>query len=185
MTNGFIRYEQKNGVEYASVYRAKRVGSKKTNDIEWLGRVVDKEKGIYRSRERGTFTFTLGGGAIEQQPTGAEKLILDFGDSYFLNEMLERNGFNSLIKTAFGELSDTVMSFILYRSLQQGANCYAHTWWEGSYARILYPNAYLSSQRISEVLKTIGDEKLQRDLFHEYLRYIAPLCGNGILVDST
>ena len=185
MASGFIRYEQKNGVEYASIYRAKRVGSKKTNDIEWLGRVIDKEKGIFRSRERGTFTFTLDSGAIEQQSTAAEKLILDFGDSYFLNEMLERNGFNRLIKTVFGELSDTVMSLIHYRSLQQGANCYAYAWWEGSYARILYPNANMLSQRISETLKTIGDERLQRDFFHEYLRYIAPFCGNGILVDST
>jgi len=185
MASGFIRYEQKNGVEYASVYRAKRVGSKKINDIEWLGRVIDKEKGIFRSRERGTFTFTLDSGAIEQQSTAAEKLILDFGDSYFLNEMLERNGFNRLIKTVFGELSDTVMSLIHYRSLQQGANCYAYAWWEGSYTRILYPNACMLSQRISEALKTIGDERLQRDFFHEYLRYIAPFCGNGILVDST
>jgi hypothetical protein len=185
MTKGFIRYEQKNGVEYASVYRAKRVGSKKTNDIEWLGRVINKEKGIYRSRERGTFTFTLDGGAVEQQPTIIEKLILDFGDSYFLNEILERNGFKGLIKATFGELADTVMSLILYRSLQQGASCYAQTWWEGSYSRFLYPNASLSSQRVSESLKTIGDERVQRGFFHEYLRYIAPLCGNGILVDST
>jgi transposase len=82
-------------------------------------------------------------------------------------------------------MTDTVISLILYRSLQQGASCYAHIWWEGSYARILYPNANLSSQRISETLKTIGDERVQRNFFQEYLRYIAPLCGKGILVDST
>jgi len=185
MPKGFIRYEQKNGVEYASVYRAKRIGSKKTNDIEWLGRVVDKAKGIYRSRERGTFAFTLDGGVVEQQSAVAEKLILDFGDSYFLNEMLERNGYKSLIKTVFGELADTVMSLIQYRSHQHGASCYVHDWWEGSYSRILYPRALLSSQRISELLKTIGDESMQRVFFREYLRYIAQYCGNGILVDST
>jgi hypothetical protein len=185
MTNGFIRYEQKNGVEYASVYRAKRIGTKKTNDIEWLGRVIDKENGIYRSRERGTFTFTLDDGVIEQQPTVIEKLILDFGDSYFVDKMLERNGFKALIKETFGGLSDTVMSLILYRSLQHGASYYAQDWWEGSYSRILYPDASLASQRISETLKAIGDERIQRDFFHGYLRYIAPLCGKSILLDST
>ena len=185
MARGFIRYEQKNGVEYASVYRARRIGSKKTNDIEWLGRVVDKERGVYRSRERGTFTFTLDSGVFELQSAVAEKLILDFGDSYFLNEMLERNGYKRLIKTAFGRLADTVMSLILYRSIQHGASCYAQDWWEGSYSRVLYPNASLSSQRISEALKTIGDEGLQRGFFCEYLKYIAPFCGNSILVDST
>jgi hypothetical protein len=185
MVAGFIRYEQKNGVEYASVYRAKRIGSKKTNDIEWLGRVIDKEKGVYRSRERGTFTFTLENGVFEPQATVSEKFILDFGDSYFLNEMLERSGYKNLIKTAFGELADTVISLIFYRSLQRGASCYAQDWWEGSYARVLYTNAVLSSQRISETLKTIGDEVVQRFFFREYLHFIAPHCGNSILVDST
>ena len=185
MAGGFIRYEQKNGVEYASVYRARRIGSKKINDIEWLGRVIDKEKGIYKSRDRGIFTFTLNGGLAEQTPVMAEKLILDFGDSYFLNEMLKRNGFLNLIELVFKEMTDTVMSLILYRCLQQGANCYAQLWWEGSYARLLYPNASLQSQRVSEALKAIGNERLQRDFFHKYLDYIAPLCGKGILVDST
>jgi hypothetical protein len=185
MAVGFIRYEQKNGVEYASVYRAKRVGAKKTNDIEWLGRVVDKERGVYKSRERGTFTFTLDSGVIEHQPAVVEKLILDFGDSYFVDELLKRNGFKALISAAFGNLADTVMSLVLYRSLQQGASYYAQTWWEGSYSRILYPNASLASQRISEVLKEIGDESIQRDFFHGYLRYIAPLCGKSVLLDST
>jgi transposase len=77
------------------------------------------------------------------------------------------------------------MALILYRSLQNGASSYAHVWWEGSYARMLYPNASLSSQRISETLRVIGDERIQRDFFKDYLRYIAPQCGNGILVDST
>jgi len=117
MIKGFIRYERKNGVEYASVYRGRRIGSKKTNDIEWLGLVVDKEKGVYRSRERGTFTFTLDSGVFEQQPTIAEKLILDFVDSYFLNELLMRYGYTELIETVFGEKTDTVMSLIFYRSL--------------------------------------------------------------------
>jgi len=187
MTNGFIRYEKKNGIEYASVYQAKRVGSKKINDIKWLGRVINKEKGIFKSREKGTFTFTLDGGIISDTnlPSANEKLILDFGDSYFLNEILERNRFKSLIKATFGDLADTVMSLIFYRSLQQGANYYAQIWWEGSYARVLYPNASLASQRISETLKLIGDERLQRNFFCEYLKFIAPLCGKGILLDST
>jgi transposase len=127
----------------------------------------------------------LDDGVIEQQPAGAEKLILDFGDSYFIDELLEMNGFKTLIKETFGGLFDTVMSLVLYRSLQQGASYYAQVWWEGSYSRILYPTASLASQRISETLKAIGDESIQRDFFHGYLRYIAPLCRKSILLDST
>ena len=43
MSKGFIRYETKNGVEYASVYKARRDGGKKVNDIlywRWV-RFVD------------------------------------------------------------------------------------------------------------------------------------------------
>jgi len=60
--SGFIRYEQKNGVEYASVYRAKRIDDKKTNDVEYLGRVIDKEKGVFVSRKQGVFCYSLSSG---------------------------------------------------------------------------------------------------------------------------
>jgi len=185
LTKGFIRYESKNGVEYASLYKARREGGKKINDIEWLGRVIDKEKGIFKSRERGTFLFTLKSGAVEYLPPVQEKLILDFGDSYFLNVMLINSGFMDLLERIFGNSADTVASLVFYKSLRGGPNCYAQTWWEGSYARILFPSASLPSQRVSEILREIGDEQLQRDFFRDYLQYIASRCSGCILVDST
>ena len=177
---GFIRYDVRNGVEYASVYRAKRVDGKKTNDIEWLGRVVDKEKGLYQSKRRGLFQYILNSNTVDYLPTSSEKLILDFGDSFFLNEMLVRSGFFDLNKRFFGGNTDTLLSLVFYRSLQGGANCYAQTWWEGSYARLLFPKASLASQRISEFMREIGDEQVQRDFFKDYLRFIAPQCSGGI-----
>jgi hypothetical protein len=185
MSNGFIRYEIKNGVEYASVYKAKRIGSKKTNDIEWLGRVIDKEKGIYKSRERGTFTFSLESGIADPLPSIAERMILDFGDSYFLDEMLIRSRFKELIERVFEANADTVLSLVFYRSLHGGANRYAQTWWEGSYARFLFPQASISSQRISEALEKLGEEKRQQAFFHEYLHYVSAQSNGNILVDSS
>jgi hypothetical protein len=84
MTKGFIRYETKNNIEYASVYKAKRIDGNKINDIEWLGKVIDKKNGIFQSKERGTFKFSLENGVLEYLLPTEEKLILDFGDSYFL-----------------------------------------------------------------------------------------------------
>jgi hypothetical protein len=185
MSNGFIRYEVKNGIEYASVYKAKRVGTKKTNDIEWLGRVLDKNKGLYKSRERGVFSFSLDDGVVEQIPATNEKLILDFGDSYFFDTVLDRAGYKELIASVFGGISDTILSLIYYRSLQGGASYYASDWWDGSYARMLFPGASLSSQRISETLKAIGDEAVVRGFFDRYLRYISSKVGSGVLIDST
>jgi len=185
MAKGFIRYEPKNGVEYASVYKAKRVDGKKINDVEYLGRVIDKEKGIFRSRERGTFAFSLDGGIVNIEQTKAEKLILDFGDSYILGELLVKNGFLLLLKRVFGDESDTIASLVFYKSLSGGANCYADTWHEGSYARIMFPTAKLQSQRISESLLGIGDERICRSFFNEYLQFISSRCGDSILIDSS
>jgi transposase len=67
------------------------------------------------------------------------------------------------------------------------ANCHASNWWEGSYARILYPKANLTSQRISDFLADIGDEARLRSFFSEYIDYVSRGVsrGNNILIDST
>jgi len=188
MASGFIRYEIKNGVEYASVYKAKRSNGKKVNDVEWLGRVIDKQNGIYRNRERGTYKFTLENGITDIQPAKKEKLILDFGDSYLLHVMLIRSGLMSLINQVFGDMTNDLMSLVFYKSLLGGANCYAQAWWEGAYARILFPDASLASQRISETIAELGDEWLHRVFFKEYLQYVSSqygAVGSGVLIDSS
>jgi len=185
MSNGFIRYETKKDAEYACVCRAMRTEGKKTNTVEWLGKVIDKENGIYQSRKRGKFQYSLENGEIKYIPSAMEKLILDFGDSYFLKEMLNRSGFMKLIENAFGEKTDALTSLLFYKSLGGEANCYAQTWWEGSYARLLFPKVSLASQRISEALQEFGDEGLQRIFFKEYLQYVSSQCSVGVLIDST
>ena len=92
MANKFIHYDVKNGVEYASVYTPRRVDGKKINDPEYLGRVIDKSKGVYRSRNRGDFTYNLESGYgdvdISRSIVREESLILDFGEAYILNEAM-------------------------------------------------------------------------------------------------
>ena len=86
----FIRYITKsNGHEYASLADTFRSGSQiKQQYVGNLGRVVDKEMGVFRSHERGLFRYTLEDGYCElpdayreKQGFGKkERLILDFGD---------------------------------------------------------------------------------------------------------
>ena len=186
MSKGFIRYEIRNHVEYASVYRASRVDGKKKNETTlWLGKVIDKERGIYKNRKRGVFQYTLENGEIEYLPLIPEKLILDFGDSFFLNEMLSKCGFIGLTSDVFCELSDTIHSLIFYKILHGGASCHAQNWWEGSYSRMLFSKASLPSQRVSEVLRLLGDEALQRSFFSKYLTYISSKIQGSVLIDST
>jgi hypothetical protein len=51
-----IGYDIKNGVEYAKLCVSHRDGELTYKDYQNLGRVLDKERGIYQNRERGVFT---------------------------------------------------------------------------------------------------------------------------------
>jgi hypothetical protein len=67
------------------------------------------------------------------------------------------------------------------------ANCHAQDWYEGNYARILYPKANLTSQRISDFLTTIGEEHNQRKFFQKYIQHLQQtgIDTKNILIDSS
>ena len=182
-----LHIDRRNGAEYHTLVEAKRVNGRKVDiPVLYLGRLIDKEKGIYRNRERGTFTYDSAEGVVEtSQPTAKEKLILDFGDSYFLNEVIVKTGFKELMARVFPSDNDTVLAMLFYRVLSGGASRYALTFWEGSYTRVLFPSASLESQRVSEFYKRIGDESYHRDFFKAYISHVRPEIGTGVLVDST
>lgn len=56
----YIAYSIKKGMEYATLTSSVRDGEKirKGKSVN-LGRVLDKERGIFRSRERGVYTYNL------------------------------------------------------------------------------------------------------------------------------
>ena len=52
----FIAYQKQRGIEYARLMESVRVdGCVKKKSGPNLGRVLDKERGIYQSKERGIF----------------------------------------------------------------------------------------------------------------------------------
>jgi hypothetical protein len=193
----FIRYVTKgNGHEYASLADTIRVDGKiKQQYLGNLGLVIDKEVGIFRSRERGEFRYTLEDGFCdlpEAYSNGTcvpkeERLILDFGDSFFLHQYLGMQEFKDAFSQVLPDQADTLLSLIFYRILtDRKANCYAQTWWQGNYASILFPKAKLVSQRISEFLAEVGSERVQRQFFCEYFRILyGDKAGTGILIDSS
>jgi hypothetical protein len=97
----YIAFDVKNGVEYAKLYTAKRDGQRTYKDHCNLGRVLDKERGLYQSRERGVFAYSLESNTYESAPVECkrpekgrrkEPLIVDFGDVFFLDEFVKRSG---------------------------------------------------------------------------------------------
>ena len=191
----FIAYDIKNGIEYAKLYVSRRDGDDVLKDYTNLGRVLDKERGIYRNRVRGVFTYDLTTNTYGKSPTEfvptvvsrKESLILDFGDVFFLDQFLRAKGLYTTINAIGYGNPDTLYAMISYYAVCSAANCHAQSWWEGSYARILYPKANLSSQRISDFLTAIGDEYSQREFFQKYFKMLDRSSSNteNVLIDST
>ncbi len=193
----YIHYDEKpNGAIYACIYESYRDNGKvKTRRGENLGRIIDKENNIFRQKGV-TYQYILGEGRKDVPDTAlpkesivpdTEKLILNFGDTWFLQEYISKQPFYESIKDVLSEESDTVLALIFYRLLtNKGAGCHAKIWYEGNYSYLAFPKANLTSQNISRVLKALGNEDVQRHFFDEYLSCIYGDEGaTGILVDST
>ena len=181
---GFIRVQKRKGRLYASFVVGKRVNGKKINETTNLGKVIDLERGVFQNRERGKFTFTVQDGFtnlpdIHEQETG----IYDFGNAYVLEKVLAQCGFTTILYNVFGGDSDTLCAMLFYRLLQGGANKYAGDWFEGSWAKSLFPKADLRSQRLSDFFGRIGEERLIQRFFGEYLPFAK--CSKAVLIDST
>jgi len=193
----YIRYITKsNGQEYASLAETVRNGSQINQQyLGNLGRVIDKDTGVFRNRERGLFRYTLEDGYCDlpaayleiQRPAKEERLILDFGDSFFLSQYFEKQPFRDAFYQVLPEQIDTLISLVFYKILtDKKAYCYADTWWQGNYASLLFPKAKLASQRVSEFLVAVGSEEVQRSFFREYYRLLYGDQGAaGVLIDSS
>ena len=56
----YINYNVVNGIEYGTATHSVRKGSNVgKGDQIYLGRVIDKDKGIFKSRERGLFVYDV------------------------------------------------------------------------------------------------------------------------------
>ncbi|MCL2291496.1 MAG: hypothetical protein FWC30_00245, partial [Candidatus Bathyarchaeota archaeon] len=160
MAKPFIHIDHKNGKQYASIYTPTRKNGKKDNQPQYLGRIINKEKGTYHNKQKGTFTYTIEHGYSPYTPNPndptttttttqqqkEEKLLLDFGDAHTLNTILTKTGLHTILQNTIPKQKDTLLSIINYKLLSGNANKYAHDWYNGSYTRILYPKANLTSQ---------------------------------------
>ncbi len=193
----YLAYDKKNGVEYAKICTGKRVDGKVTIDQVSLGRVIDKEKHIFHNKKRGFFSYDVNSdqyGEVDiatmpeiKRKNRKEKAILTFGNAWFLDWFIkEINMYDAIGALGYGN-TDSVRAMVMFYILSQMANYYAEEWLEDSYAHILYPNANLSSQRVSDLLEAIGDETSYRAFFHRYFLDVVNKTegGEDILIDST
>ena len=143
---------------------------------QYLGVVVDKENGVYEKRR--------GQRPIEQQHERCEQYILDYGDSYFLNSVIERLPVFGILKIVFGDMFDTLMALVFHRITGGQAMRYAENWYEGNYVSLLFANANVTSQSISKFLSYLGEESVQRAFFAAYIPLVKK-DNSGVVIDST
>jgi hypothetical protein len=210
---GFIRYQirskKTDGAEYAT-YCPQCHGNKKQEKIVdkdiWLGKVIDKEKGVFYNSKQGLFGYKIGIGnitlsdseiemynkIIEYSKINPEKNskqsndILDFGDIFFLSEFLKKEHLINLFTSSLSCNYDTLISLIIFRLISEKPNKFAYNWWNETYAKYLFPNAQLKSQQISDFLVDLGSETNFRKYIIEHINYVRRLTPNYcILIDST
>ena len=217
----YITYYTKSGIEYARCDTSSR--DKNNNVVKTivnLGRVLDKERKIFRNRERGDFTFdpstnTYGpvpADFISPQKTrrsnyyhvgrkNFSRLVLQFGDIFFYHEVYNQIHLSTAVDAIQFGNSDTLQALLCYYVTSVESNSYAEDWFNLSYARVLWPNANMSSQRISEALAQIGLEENKRAFLSRYYDFVRSCelneqksdygmledgeIGDGILLDST
>jgi len=169
-----IHIKKIKGKEYA--YDVKSVWSKEEKKVKkittYLGVVTNSETKEYkRARNKKT----------EQKQ---EKAILNYGDTYLINESLKNSDIYNDFKKILPKEQDTLKSLLCYKILEGSAFLHTKTWFEGNIASQLFSKAEVDTQRISEFLSRLGNENVQRSFFKRYLERIAPNV-NDVALDST
>jgi hypothetical protein len=177
---GFIGYAVKPSGVYAKyVKNTFVINGSVYHDSEYLGKVLNKELGVFQNRSRGIFSFSLehGYGIPSAEYYASElnlpdKIVLNFGDIWMVDQIMNEIGFHNVIENLIPSKSDTLKALICYRLLSPYAYQYATNWFQKSYARILYPLANLASPRISELLSELGTLEIHKQFFQSYLSVV-------------
>lgn len=195
-----LSYQKKGNYIYAKdpgeSYREN--GRVKKRNAVYLGRVIDIENNVFYNKERGVFTYDISTGTFGEADPAYQgnlkndrrknpNLILDFGDSYFVDSLIKTMHYNEVLDSIDYQNKDTLWAMVEYYILSNKANMHANIWYEGSFANVLYPNADIHSQRISKLLDTLGSEAVRRSYFKAHIAWLKKyICDDpAIIVDST
>jgi len=192
----YISYSHKG--TYASAATSKRDGKKTSTDYRYLGRVIDRERGIYFNDDRGFFTFDPKTDTYGEVPqdfvlTSHEPRVskghvcVDFGDAFILNAYLYKSGLMGVVDSIPYKNRDTLHAMLLFYMLSDMANFNAIHWYEGNITRDLYPNANMKSQRINEFLASIGTAENRQAYQRAYIKYVLEHYDpdRDLLIDSS
>lgn len=195
-----LNYQLKNGQLYAKIpgVSVRKDGKIVKENVVYLGRVIDKDHNVFWNRERGIYTYDPETGVygkadesyssqLDTDKRVREKILLDFGDAFFVDELIHKSGYDKVIESIPYRNKDSLYGLAMYYILCNSANSHAKTWYEGSYAKLLYPRANLTSQRLSDFLDAIGQPDTLAKFFDAQVQWIKDNISDdpAVLIDST
>lgn len=122
-------------------------------------------------------------GKIAKKKVQQEHQQLDYGNTFLLNEFCKKLSIDKTLEVVFADVPE-LKPLMFYRLCTQSAMYNAIDWFEGNLVSNLFKKVNLTSQNISRVLKSLGNENIQRSFFVNYLSSIGPI-DSGIIIDAT
>ena len=158
-----------------------------------LGKIIDKKNCIFKNRSDGVFQFnpeTLTKTPVSEDiykeknvdSRSKKPSVVTCGGEILLRELLSTSGLDKVISKTFPDPTDadTCSCLVISNLLQIGSSRHIKNWAEGSILPYLYPNAKLTSQRISEFYTKAGTAAIESDFYVNYIEYLFKTCGiNG------
>ncbi len=124
-------------------------------DLPWQSEQQGKR--IFWNKNRGYFTFDPATQAFGDPPlsdipdsefkadlrTRQNPVIVDFGDSFFLKEMIAGIGYGDVLDSIPFQNRDTLYSVLFFYTLEGAANVHAQSWYDQNYIILHVDNIYL------------------------------------------
>jgi transposase len=177
----FIRKKKmKNGKIYAYEVVSKWDPEKKQSRSvsKYLG-VVDEDNQVL---PKGV-TLRKSGPKSNISPQEQERLIQDFGNGFFVKESIKQSAIYEPLAT-FIQKYPELISLMVYRLCQPGPMYHCDLWLSGNILSSLNLSEKLTSQSISRLLASLGEESIQRSFFERYLKEDGGSAKN-VIIDAT
>jgi hypothetical protein len=169
---GFISFEEKKSGLYATYNKSTFIKDGKVfHEREYLGKVIDKERGLYHSRKRGYFTFDLGqgyGSPTPEEVVASQKPYyksFHFGDIWLFDQVLREEGLDKILDDLIPNAANAVKALVAFRLLSSRAYDYVEDWYYDSFATYLYPETIVTSGMISAYLEKLGQNEVYDNFF--------------------
>ena len=175
----FIRRKKaKSGRIYAYEITALWDASKKQSrsTSKYLGRCEGSDTVIPKGTKR-TKRYT----SIKSEQR--ERLIQDFGDGFLIRETIKQSSLYPSLEFLL-QAKPELLSLMTYRLTSPGPMYNCELWMQGNVAGTLGKDHNLSSQDISRLLSSLGDESIQRQFFKSYLKS-EQFGSNNVIIDAT